>query len=414
MKPGKSNSQIPRHPKAKLSWLTTNSIHLRNPFMAAWLSITFPGFGHISLGNYVTGTILFAWEMLVNTKAKINLAILYSFTGRYEMAKEIVDNRWLLMYVPVYIFAVWDSYRRALKYNQCAILADREGQTAPPVVMSSFEINSLDKRSPWVAVAWSFFAPGLGHLYSHRLLTGFSLLAWWIVVVYKSFILQAVQYSGLGLFDQAKAGIDPAWLLFIPSIIVFACYDAYVNTISFNRLYEKEQASFLKQKYQNPNFKMPTKVESNVYVTASFEHSVKLELAISELEQKGIPQEQICAIPMNVPKKEMQLFDTMHRADGMSMFDLPTVFGTIFMLMGVIRGFLWIWGPVIWGLIGLFFGAALGFLFKYIYYRLYAQKQPPAGKTTEVVLIVGCNEAEAEMVERVLAGHLALSVGRKE
>ena len=69
---------------------------------------------------------------------------------------------------------------------------------------------------------------------------------------------------------------------------------------------------------------------------------------------------------------------------------------------------------IIWSLIGLFAGAALGFAIKYVYYRLYAEKQPRAGKTTEVMLIVGCQRAEAEMVERVLAGHLALSIGRKE
>lgn len=67
-----------------------------------------------------------------------------------------------------------------------------------------------------------------------------------------------------------------------------------------------------------------------------------------------------------------------------------------------------------WGMSGCVAGGAVGFAFKYIYYRMYAQRQPPAGKTTEVVLIVGCQKSEAEMVERVLAGHLALSIGRKE
>lgn len=409
-----AKKQTPRHPKAVLSSLTTNSLHLRNPYMTAWLSATFPGFGHISLGNYVTGIILFLWEMLTNTEAKVNLAILYSFTGRYDMAKEIVDNRWLLIYAPVYVFAVWDSYRRTVKYNQFALLADRGEQVPKPIAMSAYEINALDKRAPWVAVAWTLLAPGLGHLYAHRLVTGFFLLVWWIATVYKSFVLQAMQFTALGLFEQAKAIVDPLWIIYLPSIMGFACYDAYVNTLSFNRLFEKEQSLFFKQKYQNPSFKMPIKVESEVYITASFEHSLKLELAIAELEQKGISQEQICAIPMNVPEKEMQLFDTIHRADGMSMFDLPTVIGTTFMLFGVMWGFLWTWGPIIWGMIGLFLGAALGFAFKYIYYRMSAQKQPPTGKTTEVVLIVGCHKSEAEMVERVLAGHLALSLGRAE
>lgn len=158
---------------------------------------------------------------------------------------------------------------------------------------------------------------------------------------------------------------------------------------------------------------MPVEVESEVYVTASFEHSIMLELVISELAQKGIPQEQVCAIPMNMPQKEKHLIDTIHRADGLSMMDLATFFGTVFMLFGMMWGFWWTWGPVIWGTIGLFGGGALGFAIKYIYYRLYAEKQPSIGKNTEVVLIVACQKSEAEMVERVLAGHLAMSIGRK-
>ncbi|HAK73656.1 MAG TPA: hypothetical protein DCP36_08760 [Sporomusaceae bacterium] len=151
-----------------------------------------------------------------------------------------------------------------------------------------------------------------------------------------------------------------------------------------------------------------------MYITGSFEHSIKLELAISELEQKGIVPGCICAIPMHSPHKNIKLFDTIHRADGMSMFDLPTILGTIFMLFGVMWGFMWTWGPIIWGLISLFMGGGLGFACKYIYYRIYQKKQLKAGKLTEVVLIVACRKAEAEMVEQVLAGHLALSIGRKE
>jgi hypothetical protein len=409
-----SQTQIPRRSKGIIHSLAINFFHLRNPYTIAWWSAAYPGFGHISMGNYVSGFLLFFWEMLANTKAKLNLAILYSFTGRFEMAKEVVDNRWLLLYAPIFIFAIWDSYRLALQMNQLSILADRGSRTVQPESISFMEINILDKRSPWVAVSWSLLLPGLGHIYTHRIPAGFFLLAWWIAIAYYSFLLPATQFSALGEFEQVKLILDPEWIIFLPSIYGFAAYDAYVNTIEYNRLFEKEQAGFLKQKYQNPAFPMPVKVGAEMYVTASFEHSIKLELAISELEQKGISQDHICAIPMNVPEKEMQLFDTVHWADDMSMFDLPTVLGTVFMLFGVMWGFLWTWGPIIWGLIGLFLGGAFGFAFKYIYYRLYAAKQPPVGKTTEVVLLVSCQKSEAEMVERVLAGHLALSVGRKE
>ncbi len=404
-----------RRPKGAINSLATNFFHLRNPYTIAWWSCTYPGFGHISMGNYVTGFLLFFWEMITNTQAKVNLAILYTFTGRFDLAKEIVNNRWLLFYAPVFIYAIWDSYRLALQLNQLSILADRNKESVePPVSVSFMEINVLDKRSPWVAVAWSLFAPGLGHLYTHRIPTGFFLLVWWLAIAYFSSLLQGIQFTALGLFEQAKAVVDPAWLMFLPSVYGFAAYDGYVNTVEYNRLFEKEQAAFIKRKYQQPGFAMPTKVGAEVYVTASFEHSIMLELVISELEQKGIAAEQICAIPMNAPQKERQLLDTIHRADGLSMFDLATALGTVFMLFGVMWGFMWQWGPIAWGLIGLFAGGALGIAFKYVYYRISAQKQPPIGKTTEVMVIVACRKAEAEMVERVLAGHLALSIGRKE
>lgn len=409
-----SQPQQVRRPKGTMNSLATNFFHLRNPITMAWWSAAYPGFGHISMGNYISGFLLFFWEMTVNTQGKVNLAILYSFTGRFDMAKEIVNNRWLLLYVLVYIFAIWDSYRLALQFNQLAILADRNEENIQPVSVSFVEINALDQRSPWCAVAWTILAPGLGHIYTHRIPTGFFIIIWWMAIAYFSFLFQGVQYSALGLFEEAKAIVDPEWLMFLPSIYGFAIYDVYVNTVEFNRLFKKEQASFLKSNYQNLNFKMPTEVESAMYITASFTHSIKIELAISELEQKGITSDHICAIPMNSPMKNMKMFDTIHRADGMSLFDLPTVFGTIAMLFGVMWGFMWTWGPIIWGLLGLFGGGAIGFAFKYLYYRLYAQKQPKAGKVTEVVLIVACQKNDAEMVEQVLAGHLAFSIGRKE
>ncbi|QDR82912.1 hypothetical protein [Sporomusa termitida] len=402
-----------RRPKGLMNSLATNFFHFRNPYTTAWWSTSYPGFGHISMGNYVSGFLLFFWEMVVNTKAKVNLAILYSFTGRYDMAKEIVDNRWLLLYVLVFIFAIWDSYRLALQFNQLAILADRHEETIQPVHISIMEINTLDRRSPWVAVVWSVVAPGLGHIYTHRIPTGFFLIIWWIAIAYYSFLFQSTQYSALGLFEQAKAIVDPEWLMYLPSIYGFAIYDAYVNTVEYNRLFEKEQAAFFKKNYQNPDFKMPTGVETDMHITATFEHSLKLELAISELEHKGIAPDHICAIPMNTPRKNMEIFDSIHRADGMSMFDLPTVLGTVFMLFGVMWGFMWTWGPIIWGLIALFAGGALGFACKYMYYKLYVQRQP-AACNNEVLLIVGCQKSEGEMVEKVLSGHLALSLGRKE
>lgn len=405
--------QMPRHQKGMMNSLATNFYHLRNPYTIAWWSFTYPGFGHISMGSYVSGFLLFIWEMLSNTQGKVNLAILYTFTGRYDMAKEVVDNRWLFLYPCVFIFSIWDSYRRAIKFNQRAILADRAGAVIQPESISFMEINVLDKRTPWLAAVWSLILPGLGHLYTHRIPTGFFLLVWWVAIAYFSSLYQAVEYTALGLFEQAKTVVNPEWLIFMPSVLGYAVYDAYVNTVEYNRLFSKEQASFFRKEYQDPSFIMPVEVQSEVYITACFEHHTLLELAISELEQKGIVKQNICCIPIDVPQKERSLFDTIHRADGLSMFDLACALGTLFMLFGMIWGFMWKWGPIAWGLIGMLLGGTLGFAFKYLYYKLYAKKQPDIGKTTELVMIVSCRNSEVEMVERVLSGHNALGIGRK-
>jgi hypothetical protein len=97
-----AKGQAPRHPKGMMNSLATNFYHLRNPYNIAWWSMTYPGFGHISMGSYVSGFLLFIWEMVSNTQGKVNLAILYTFTGRYDMAKEVVDNRWLYLYPCVF------------------------------------------------------------------------------------------------------------------------------------------------------------------------------------------------------------------------------------------------------------------------------------------------------------------------
>jgi hypothetical protein len=76
--------------------------------------------------------------MAVNLQANLNLAILYSFTGRIEMAKEIVNNRWLLLYSR-FVFAVWDSYRLTVKQNQLALLADRNEATVQPTSIRSWK-----------------------------------------------------------------------------------------------------------------------------------------------------------------------------------------------------------------------------------------------------------------------------------
>ena len=104
------NDNTARRYIAHVSIFGTTQIHLRNPYIVAWWSASFPGFGHLLLSKYLRGFVLFIWEVLINLKSHVNLAMIYSFQGNIDIAKEVLNTRWLLIYIPVYIFAICDEY----------------------------------------------------------------------------------------------------------------------------------------------------------------------------------------------------------------------------------------------------------------------------------------------------------------
>ena len=231
-----------------------NLITYRNPWVVAWWSAAIPGFGHLMLCKYITGFILFAWEVFVNVNAGINAAIMYSMIGDFETAKEILDPNWLFFYAGVYVFAIWDSYRRTVDLNRLYLLAYRENSPLAPFKISSLEINYLNKRKPWVTVIFSAIAPGLGYLYINRLPSAFFTIIWWVIIIYFSRFNEALLYTMIGNFSDAIETLDPQWLLFIPSLYVFSMFDSYSYTVELNKVFEKEQANYLLKYYQfNPS-----------------------------------------------------------------------------------------------------------------------------------------------------------------
>lgn len=149
-----------------------------------------------------------------------------------------------------------------------------------------------------------------------------------------------------------------------------------------------------------------------MHIVASFEQSLFLELAITELEQKGIAKNKILAVPLKNKTRDRLIFDTIHHADGISLFDGAMALGTVFAILGVIYGTVLKWGPILWGVIGLFAGFAIGFLLD----LLISKKRGASNKTrtipAEVVLITNCGVEQAETVEKVLWENSALGVGR--
>jgi hypothetical protein len=150
-------------------------------------------------------------------------------------------------------------------------------------------------------------------------------------------------------------------------------------------------------------------------IFSTFEHSSYLELAITSLEKVGVKKESILAVPLINRVEERRLFDTLHRADGISLFDKGAAIGTAFSVVGASVGFILEWGPIYWGLIGAATGFILGFIIDYIIYKVvHKRNRVVKGKKSEVVLVVECQKELAEKVEEVLWEHLALGVAKLE
>ncbi|SMC74876.1 hypothetical protein [Sporomusa malonica] len=409
-----SDNYTPRRKRLDLSRFDTMQMHVRHPLVAVWWAMSFAGFGQMMVGSYVKGYVLVILEIIINMQSHLNLAIVYSFTGRFEMAKEVLDTRWLLGYVLIYVYGVWDSYNLTVNTNKLAVLAAREKAPIDVFKMIPFSINYLDIRVPWVSAFWSLVLPGLGHMYVLRMATGYFLIGFWFLCAYYSRIFEVLHFTFLGDFAQAIAVADPQWLLFMPSIYGYAIYEAYSSTVELNKIFDIELREFLQKRYQAFALDLPflkTEEAAEVLIAATFDHSQFVELAITELEEKGIAKDKILAIPLVQEHKDFAILDTIHRADGVSIFDTASVFGTTGMTLGVIYGFIWSWGPIIWGLIGLIAGSAMGFILDYLLTKRIISTERKA-KESELVLIVSCEKYQSALVEKVLRSNTAFGVGK--
>ncbi len=407
-----NQNQYPRRQRAYNSIFGITMLHLRNPVIVAFWSAIFPGCGHLLLSKFNYGLVLFIWEVFVNYKSKLNLAIYYTFTGNAELAKLVLNKEWLLLYIPTYLFIIWDSYRAAENLNQQFLLASHEDAPIAPLVINALGINHLSKGSPWTGALWSLFSPGVGHMVTRRLLVAFFIMGWWIVVVYQSKLLPAIHFTALGQFSLAKEVLDKQWVLNVPSIFLFGVYDAYVHIVEENKLFNWEQARFFRQEFQNVSFQMPfpggLKDGGNMYVVASFEHSALLEAAIATLQKQGISKTCILAVPLDKRDESQMLFDRLRASDRKSMMDYPIIIATTCALFGLIYGFLLPWGPVLWALIGTGAGFGVGILIKLLVNRIHKEKlrlQP-----SEVVLLINCADTRPDVVQDILWSHNALGV----
>jgi hypothetical protein len=242
-----------------MNGITTNVVAFLNPWIPLWWSASFPGFGHFLIGNTVTGFVLVLFEFTFNNFAQVNNAIYHSMLGDFSGAKEVLNLRWFFGYIGVYLFAMYDSYRRTVEYNKFYVLSYRYTQNVNISDLSPVSKNEIDITSPVMGMFWSFITPGLGSQFTNRLPTFFFSLTWWCVTIYQSRWLEGIYYTAVGDFLHAKAVLDPQWLLFIPSLMTFTMYFSYKETVKGNKQFKLSQTQYLRAAYQSEHFEFPLK-----------------------------------------------------------------------------------------------------------------------------------------------------------
>ncbi|CDQ18399.1 hypothetical protein SAMN05192559_101987 [Halobacillus karajensis] len=114
-------------------------------------SIAFPGFGQILNGQVIKGLAFIILEIILNVNSSFNMAIIHSFHGNITKAIEVTDYQWLMFYPCVYMFAVWDAYRKA--DGEC------ESYTFVPFAFCAYFVTVGLIYSPVFKVAGTLIGP---------------------------------------------------------------------------------------------------------------------------------------------------------------------------------------------------------------------------------------------------------------
>lgn len=143
------------------------------------------------------------------------------------------------------------------------------------------------------------------------------------------------------------------------------------------------------------------------YIISIFEHSLKLELVLLELQDHQIPKESIVAKSVKKISQEEKYLDP-YNTDGFNLF-IVAALAMIFMLLGTIYGFVLYLGPIICGLIGLITGITIGLIIDYSY-KKGKFKKPVRNNIADVIVLIKCKNEEVGMVEEILRKHHALGM----
>ncbi|NRD80235.1 hypothetical protein HPT25_23165 [Bacillus sp. BRMEA1] len=147
-----------------------------------------------------------------------------------------------------------------------------------------------------------------------------------------------------------------------------------------------------------------------MHIVAGYESNKFLEMAIKEIEESGVSEEQIVIIEMKNNHETTQMFDTKSYSDGSSILDGMAAWSVIGALFGIIYGSRFIIGPLATGFIGFVIGAIIGFAFEKVMGR--KKKRKKTLNTIEFIVIINCrNEEELKTSNVIFRNYHAISIG---
>jgi hypothetical protein len=245
------NDNPPRRPLVAISLWGISLVHPIRPFIVAWWSAAFPGFGHYLLNQNLRATLLTLLEVIINTIGHVNTAIVYTLCGKFDLARTVVQPKWAIGYIIIYFFVIWDSFRSALIQNKLYQLAQLENARIQASLFQAMSFQYIERKNPFLPAFYSFLFPGLGQLYNHQIGIACWAILWWWIHLTMSHAHEALLYFLFGNFPMSVAVLDPQWLLFMPSIWGGSIYYAYITALEQNRLFRREQRQYFAERYCN-------------------------------------------------------------------------------------------------------------------------------------------------------------------
>lgn len=385
-----------------------NFIHRVHPWTVAWWSAAIPGLGHMHLGHYLRGLIFMSGEIYINLKASINLSIFYTFIGDFEKANHVLSERWVLFYMAVWCFAIFDSWKLSMEVNKiCELEENQETRYFKRMDIFGFSRNQLDQRPPIFSAFFSTVLGGMGQIYNGQYVKGFLLVGWAIAINYYAQTNHLLNKLLMGQ-EVHLENINWEWLLFLPSIYGFCIWDAYMSATEINKLLVEEQRYHFSQKEKFHGISRKRNYPLVIFGTTK--QSIDLELLINSLQMEDLEKYKVIFLDrLNYLKGEVG--DSIRKSDGISNFNGTMCGATVLMLFGTMWGGPLIpGGPIAIGLAGFFLGGILGYVIdRYIvgWIRFKLGWDPVKGSHPvegEVIIIVNIlDEKQYNLVKKIFS-----------